>query len=332
MRFIQGLSDETTHVLQRIYQHSAHHRVRQRAQCVLLSFQGYTPKELAHIFHVDRITIYHWFDAWETRHLSGLYDRKGKGRPPRFTPEQKDEIRQWAKQFPKNLHRIGACIREQFGLEVSKQTIKRVLKSFAMSWRRIRQQVKQRSDPATYQEKRAALETLMAEDREGIIDLRYFDESGFCLVPYIPYAWQEKGHTIAIESRHSQRLNVLGFMNTRHELDAYTFAGAVDSAVVIGCFEQFCQALQGPTVVVVDNASIHTSAAFQAAIPKWEKRGLAVFYLPKYAPELNLIEILWRFMKYEWIEFGTYTSFAHLVQYVEEVIKNFGGKYKIIFG
>ena len=44
-----------------------------------------------------------------------------------------------------------------------------------------------------------------------------FDESGFCLVPYIPYAWQEKGDTIAIESMPSTRGNVLGFMNTRHE-------------------------------------------------------------------------------------------------------------------
>jgi hypothetical protein len=34
---------------------------------------------------------------------------------------------------------------------------------------------------------------------------------------------------------------------------------------------------------------------------------------------------------YEWIEFGVYTSFAHLVHYVEEVIKNFGEKYKIDF-
>jgi len=57
------------------------------------------------------------------------------------------------------------------------------------------------------------LETLIEEDREGIIDLRYFDESGFCLVPYIPYAWQEKGDTIAIESMPSKRVNVLGFVN-----------------------------------------------------------------------------------------------------------------------
>ena len=77
--------------------------------------------------------------------------------------------------------------------------------------------------------------------------------------------------------------------------------------------------MQGPTVVVMDNASIHTSEAFQEEIPKWEKQGLSIFYLPEYSPELNLIEILWRFMKYEWIEFWAYTSFAHLVQYVEEI-------------
>src|SRR5262249_31161029 len=120
-------------------------------------------------------------------------------------------------------------------------------------------------------------------------------------------------------------------MNKRHELDAYTFEGTVDSAVVIGCFEKFCKVIQGPTVVVMDNASIHTSEAFQEEIPKWEKQGLSIFYLPEYSPELNLIEILWRFMKYEWIEFWAYTSFAHLVQYVEEIIKNFGEKYKINF-
>ena len=81
----------------------------------------------------------------------------------------------------------------------------------------MRKKVKKRPDPETYQEKREALATLIEEDREGIIDLRYFDASGFCLVPYIPYAWQEKGDTIAIESMQSKRVNVRGFMNKRNE-------------------------------------------------------------------------------------------------------------------
>src|SRR6266704_1650294 len=58
---------------------------------------------------------------------------------------------------------------------------------------------------------------------------------------------------------------------------------------------------------------------------------LPIFYLPKYSPELNPIEILWRFIKYEWIELDAYKSWTHLVNYVENVLQNFGEKYKIIF-
>ena len=332
MRFIQTLTSETTHLLQKVYQKSKHHRVRQRAQCILLSHQGYTIKELSHIFQVDRITIYNWFDHWESHRFAGLYDRKGRGRPPIFNQDQKEQIKEWTKQYPKNLNKMIALIRQEFNVSASKSTIKRVLKSMKLTWRRIRRKVRDRPDPEDYQQKREALDILIAEDQEGIIDLRYFDESGFCLVPYIPYAWQEQGETISIESGHSKRLNVLGFMNKRNELEAYTIEGPVNSAVVIHFFNEFCKTIKGPTVVVVDNASIHRSEAFQEELPKWEKEGLLVFYLPEYSPELNLIEILWRFIKYEWIEFWAYASFDRLVQYVEGAIRDFGVKYKINFG
>ena len=332
MRFIQNLSHDTTQLLQKIYQKSKHHKVRQRAQCILLSSQGYTTNELAHIFKVNRITIYNWFNSWELRRFAGLYDRKGKGRPPIFTPEQKVQIREWIQLHPKNLNQVIALIQKEFDLSASKSTIKRILKSFHLSWRRIRKRVKGRPDPDVYQARKEALDILIEEDKQGIIDLRYYDETGFCLIPYIPYAWQEQGETISIESGHSKRLNVLGFMNKRNELEAYTFEGTVDSEVVIHSFNEFCKTIQEPTVVVLDNASIHTSEAFQEELPQWEKKGLSVFYLPEYSPELNLIEILWRFMKYEWIEFWAYTSFVHLTQYVEGVIKEFSNKYKINFG
>lgn len=331
MRFIQGLSNETIKLLQKVYKISKHHQVRQRAQCVLLSYQGYTTNELAHIFQVDRITIYNWFNAWDERHFAGLYDKKGRGRHPSFNADQKEQIREWSKMYPKNLNKILVLVREHFDMEVSKQTIKRVLKSLQFSWRRIRKKVRGEPDPLIYQERKEALDQLIEEDQQGIIDLRYFDESGFCLVPYVPYAWQEHGETIAVASGHSQRLNVLGFMNKNHELEAYCFECSITSEVVVRCFDDFCTNLQNPTVVVIDNASLHTSELFQNKLPEWEQKGLLVFYLPKYSPELNLIEILWRFMKYEWIEFSAYNSWSDLVNYVDEVIKNFGTKYKINF-
>ena len=85
------------------------------------------------------------------------------------------------------------------------------------------------------------------------------------------------------------------------------------------------------TVVVLDNAPIHRSKAFQNKIAEWSKKKLKIFWLPTYSPQLNLIEILWRFMKYEWIESQAYTSWNNLVEYVENILKDFGTKYTINF-
>lgn len=59
--------------------------------------------------------------------------------------------------------------------------MKRLLKICQMTWRRIRRKVRGQPDPAIYQERKEALEILVEEDKQDIIDLRYYDESGFCL-------------------------------------------------------------------------------------------------------------------------------------------------------
>ncbi|MBW4639566.1 MAG: transposase [Gloeocapsa sp. UFS-A4-WI-NPMV-4B04] len=58
---------------------------------------------------------------------------------------------------------------------------------------------------------------------------------------------------------------------------------------------------------------------------------IELFWLPSYSPQLNLIEIVWRFMKYEWIELSAYSSWQSLVDYVEKVLREFGDNYVIDF-
>ncbi len=54
------------------------------------------------------------------------------------------------------------------------------------------------------------------------------------------------------------------------------------------------------TVVVLDNASVHKKAV-RARWAIWQERGLFVSFLPPYSPHLNIAEILWRKLKYEWL-------------------------------
>jgi hypothetical protein len=173
---------------------------------------------------------------------------------------------------------------------------------------------------------------LQDQESHGFCELWYFDVSGFCLPPYIPYAWQPIGSTIAIPtSTHRRRLNVLGFLNRNNELYPYIMEGKVDTPVIVECFDQFSKQLSKRTYVLLDTSPLHRSQEFIRHIPQWVKSGLIIKYLPPYSPELNLIEILWRFIKYHWLPFSAYMSFPCLVQAIEDILTRFGTDYTISF-
>lgn len=331
MKYIESLSHETVKMLERIYRQSEHHQVRQRAHCILMSFQGFTITQLMALFMVSRKTVFNWFQAWERHKLIGLYNEPGRGRKPLFSPEQKAQIREWVKAEPRHLKKVLGQIQETWDISASLETIKRVLKSVGMSWRRIRKRVAGVPDAVEYATQVAALEVLKDLDAAGEIDLRYADEAGFSLVPLVPYAWQDKTDGIEVPSQRSPQLNVFGLLNRGNQLDAYTFVGSITAAVVIAVLDQFSQTRKQRTVVVLDRASIHTSQAVEAMQPEWAARQLEIFWLPAYSPQLNRIEILWRFIKYQWLEFSAYKDWDALVEAVENILKEVGKKYVINF-
>lgn len=95
--------------------------------------------------------------------------------------------------------------------------------------------------------------------------------------------------------------------------------------------DDFAAKIKKRTVIVIDNAPIHTSKAFREKIAQWKQQKLEIFWLPTYSPQLNSIEILWRFMKYEWIEIEAYSNWKSLAKYVEKVLRFFGDRYVIDF-
>jgi len=86
-------------------------------------------------------------------------------------------------------------------------------------------------------------------------------------------------------------------LNQENELEVYTFEGTITSEAVIACLGKFCQIIKKRTVVVMDQASFHRSQKIQEKLEAWKLRQLEILWLPAYSPKLNLIEILWRFMR-----------------------------------
>ena len=139
--------------------------------------------------------------------------------------------------------------------------------------------------------------------------------------------WQ----TLELASSHSPRQNILGSFNLHHEFHSFAFEGSIDTQTVIHCFNLFRQQLERPAVVVVDNAPIHTSDDFAEQKILWQEQDLAVKFIPPYCPELNLIEILWRKIKYEWLPLNAYQSFKAMTRALFEVLRSIGPKYRITF-
>jgi len=331
MQFTREIFPETQRLLHRLYRQSRHHQVRQRAHCILLSSQDYSIAQLMEIFSVSRKTLYNWFNNWEAQGVLGLYNRPGRGRKGTFNPEQVEQIRAWVQQQPRQLKQVIQKIQEEWGISISTKTIKRVLKAVGMSWHRFRRVVGGQPDAQEYKQQQAQLEILKQLEQQGELDLYYLDESGFCLIPCVPYGWQLIGQTEEIESQRSQRLNVLGLMTRANQLHSYVSTQSITSEVVIACIDAFFPTVNKRTVIVVDQAPIHTSHAIYHKLEEWKQRNIEIFKLPSYSPQLNLIEILWRFINYEWIEISAYRSWQSLVKYVEKVLKEFGENYVINF-
>ena len=173
---------------------------------------------------------------------------------------------------------------------------------------------------------------MQALDKEGKIDLYYGDESGFCLTSAIPYGWQFAGEQVSTQPRHSQRFNVLGFYHPcTNALYTAARVGTLDAAFVIATLDAWAATRTRPTVLVLDNARIHHSAAFRARLQAWEDLDVHIFHLPAYSPHLNKIETLWRKVKYEWLRPVAYDSFSTLKTAVWHILDRVGKEYTIRF-
>lgn len=331
VRYVRPLTEKQREFLESTMKNDASHRARVRAHGILLSSQGITIKTIAKIYHVDRDTVSTWIKKWEKHDDKSLYDQPRSGRPPILSATEKELAKQYIKDEPRSLRNVVERLAQKTAKRLSISSLKRLAKKARLRWKRVRKSLKSLRDPRAFAKCQRELEALQKQENKGKIDLYYFDESGFTLDPYIPYAWQESGTVIEIPARKCGRINVLGFMNRKNDLHPFVFEQSVDTSVVIACFESFIKTLKKKTIVIMDNSSVHTSEEFTECLPQWKKKGLVIKYLTPYSPELNLIEILWRNIKYTWMPFAAYQCLNALRNALEDILKNFGLKYQITF-
>lgn len=169
---------------------------------------------------------------------------------------------------------------------------------------------------------------LKQQAEAGDIVLLYGDESEALTHPYLARAWAKVGADLRVPAPgQARKIAILGSLDhVTRELIVQT-SKTKKSSDFLAHIEQLDQ-LYGPkpgqptkpVVLVEDNGPIHTSKASRAALAT-RTHWLTVEWLPKYAPELNDIETVWRDLKAHHLAHQTFVDADALDNAIHKAVK-----------
>lgn len=166
---------------------------------------------------------------------------------------------------------------------------------------------------------------------QGGIDLFYGDESRVCEEGYVPYGWQFKGEDVFIGAAKGRSLNCFALLSRDNRLIYRTTEQNIGADFIIGELDMLSLNIKKQTVVVLDNASVHRAKKVNSCLEAWQQRGLYIFYLPPYSPQLNIAERLWKELKARWLRPHDYLTADSLFYQTKLILAAVGKNLSINF-
>jgi hypothetical protein len=147
----------------------------------------------------------------------------------------------------------------------------------------------------------------------------------------VPYGWQFSDEDVFMPVQYGGGLNLFGLIGRDNRLIYQTTVEKITAQFIFEQLEMFSMKIKNLTVIVLDNASVHTAGIIKERVVAWQTRGLYIFYLPKSSPQLNIAEILWRKLKYEWLSPSDYVDKQQLHYSARQILGAVGSILKINF-
>jgi len=83
-------------------------------------------------------------------------------------------------------------------------------------------------------------------------------------------------------------------MRINGEIEPIVFDGTLNSAIMCKYIETIAPKLAPDDIVLLDNSSVHISKSVKETLKKFN---VNFWYIPKYSPDLNPIELMWAYIK-----------------------------------
>lgn len=266
---------------------------------------GFSGKDVAEIFGVAPETVSRWWSAYADGGVDALPgDRSGRpeGTGRTLTAEQEEQIQQWMLEKSPNDYEIPAAlwtrqavvelIEKQLGIKMPIRTVGEYLDRWGFTPQKPkRKSYKQNPEEVSrwLEEEYPEIERRAAAENA---EIHWGDETGVRSTCQVGRGYAPAGDTPELKVAGGRfSVNMMSTVTNQGKLRWMTYTGRMNAALFIVFLQRLLRGAERKLFLIVDNLSVHDSAAVHAWLADKKDR-IEVFFLPKYSPELNPDEYL----------------------------------------
>ena len=270
---------------------------------------GISPEAVITTLGMSRSCIYDWLNRYYDAGLEGLQTEKKTGSEPLITTEMDKWLRivvlnstpvdhgydtlLWTRDI------LSELLWSKYGIEVAGRTVSEHLIQNGLSYQKPVYRAKEQDpDEVEYfiNEKFPRIKRLAARINA---DIAFEDEAGVGMSTHSGCTWGEVGHTPKVLATNKRGgYNVLSTVTAQGVMNYSISEGSIDSFRYIKFLKQLINGRDKPIIIIADRASFHKSKEVRKFVRANRER-IRIYFLPKYSPELNPDEHVWRNIKDE---------------------------------
>jgi len=339
-----------------------------RIRAVEQVHSGVSPEDIIRFLGLSRATVYNWLANYREGGWDALKAKKIPGRPHSLSEQQKSQVFHWINgrdprqyKFVSSLWTrkiIAKLIHRKFKIKMSVTTVGRLLAEIGMTPQKPIRRAYQR-DPVAI-DKWQKEKFPIIHKRTGGPDAEFFphsskldgdhqkkhsqrenhlvfvDEAGFMLNPLVRKTWAPRGCTPAIKSFDSHaRISVIGAMtiSPKRSHCGFYFHLLNDNAnfsgySIVEFIKIVARKIRSPMILLWDAIPIHRSKPVINYVKR--QRRIIVEPFPPYAPELNPVDMVWGYVKYDRLPNYSPPNLAELRKHVKSEFRRLQKQPKLL--
>ena len=314
-------------------------RICDRIKAILLLDNGWSYDKVAKALLLDSGTIRRYYSIYTEEGKDALLNLNYSGKASELSQDQLDQLKLYVEEnTPSNSLHVVNYVKENFGVEYSIPAIISILHKLGFVYKKPKL-IPGKADPIAQKEFLDELEKLESELDE-IDEVIYMDGVHPQHNSKPAYGWFKKGVDTPLKANTGrQRININGALNADSLDVTINIDDAVNAQSTVELFRKLEEKYPNANriVVICDNARYYRSKIVKEYV---EKSRIELKFLPPYAPNLNLIERLWRFMnkkirnnkyyeKFQEFKSAVYGFFENISDYQSELTRLLTKKFSI---